>query len=150
MSGRLLGYARVSTPDRQDLSLQTHALAAAGVAEADLYTDTASGARADRPGLTQLLATATRGDTVLLWRLDRLGRSVRDLADLAENLREADVGIRSLTDGVDTTTSAGRLVYGVLSSIAEYERELIRERVTAGMAAAKRAGVHVGPEGPSA
>ena len=144
MGGRLLGYARVSTPDRQDLSLQTHALAAAGVAEADLYTDTASGARADRPGLTQLLATATRGDTVLLWRLDRLGRSVRDLADLAERLREGGVGIRSLTDGVDTTTSAGRLVYGVLSSIAEYEREMIRERVTAGMAAAKRAGVHVG------
>lgn len=143
-TGRIIGYARVSTDDRQDLALQTHALLEAGVPLELLFTDTVSGATADRPGLANLLNELRAGDTVLLWRLDRLGRSVRNLADLAHRLREAGVGIRSLTDGVDTTTSSGRLIYNMLGSVAEYEREIIRERVIAGMAAAKRAGIHVG------
>jgi DNA invertase Pin-like site-specific DNA recombinase len=89
--GRLLGYARVSTTD-QDLALQLHALAGAGVDDANLFTDVLTGARADRPGLTAMLATATAADTIVTWRLDRLGRSVLHLADLAEQLRECGIG----------------------------------------------------------
>lgn len=142
--GRLLGYARVSTDD-QDLGLQLDALRVAGVADDDLFTDHGiSGARADRPGLDKLLSVAVAGDTISVWRLDRLGRSVVHLATLAEDLRARGVGLRSLTDGVDTTTATGRLVYGLLSTLAEFERETIRERVKAGMQAAKKRGISVG------
>ena len=141
--GRLLGYARVSTTD-QDLALQLHALAGAGVDDANLFTDVLTGARADRPGLTAMLATATAADTIVTWRLDRLGRSVLHLADLAEQLRERGIGLRSLSDGVDTSTIGGRLLYGLLSVLAEFERETIKDRVRAGMGAARRAGVHCG------
>ena len=141
--GRLLGYARVSTND-QDLALQLHALAGAGVEDSYLFTDVLTGARADRPGLTAMLTTAAAGDTIVMWRLDRLGRSVLHLADLAEQLRERGVGLRSLSDGVDTSTIGGRLLYGLLSVLAEFERETIKDRVRAGIAAARRAGVHCG------
>lgn len=141
--GRLLGYGRVSTGD-QDLTLQVDALHAAGVVDENLFTDVLTGARGERPGLSALLATVITGDTIVIWRLDRLGRSVLHLADLAEQLRARGIGIRSLSDGVDTSTASGRLLYGVLSVLAEFERETIRERVRAGMAAARRAGVHCG------
>ena len=141
--GQLLGYGRVSTDD-QDLALQVCALYHAGVANENLFTDVLTGSRADRPGLSALLAAATTGDTVVIWRLDRLGRSVLHLADLAEQLSARGVGIRSLSDGVDTSTASGRLLYGVLSVLAEFERETIKERVRAGMAAASRAGIHCG------
>ncbi len=140
---RLLGYARVSTSD-QDLALQLHALQDAGVSQENMFTDVVTGAKADRPGIASLLAAATEGDTIVVWRLDRLGRSLVNLADLAEQLRTRGVGIRSLTDGVDTSMATGRLIYGILSTLAEFERETIRTRVRAGMAAAKRAGVHCG------
>jgi DNA invertase Pin-like site-specific DNA recombinase len=141
--GRLLGYARISTTF-QDLALQLHALAGAGVEDGNLFTDVLTGARADRPGLTAMLATATAGDTIVMWRLDRLGRSVLHLADLAEQLRRRGVELRSLSDGVDTSTIGGRLLYGLLSAMAEFERETIKDRVRAGVAAARRAGVHCG------
>lgn len=142
--GRLLGYARVSTDD-QDVGLQVDALRGAGVAEDAIYSDEGiSGTKAERPGLSRLLAAAMAGDTIVIWRLDRLGRSVLHLATLAAELEGRGVGLRSLSDGVDTGTAAGRLLYGLLSSIAEFERELIRERVRAGMKAAKRRGVLVG------
>jgi len=142
--GRLLGYARVSTDD-QDLGLQLDALRAAGVAEEDLFTDHGiSGAQAARPGLDRLLATAAPTDTIVCWRLDRVGRSVVHLATLAEDLKARGVGLKSITDGVDTSTATGRLLYGLLSTLAEFERETIRERVKAGMEAAKRRGISVG------
>ncbi|MDQ2106481.1 recombinase family protein [Azospirillum isscasi] len=142
--GRLLGYARVSTDD-QDMTLQLDALRAAGVADVDLFTDHGvSGAQTARPGLDRLLSVAVAGDVITVWRLDRLGRSVVHLATLAEELRGRGVGLRSLTDGVDTSTATGRLVYGLLSTLAEFERETIRERVKAGMQAAKKRGVSVG------
>ncbi len=140
---RLLGYARVSTSD-QDLALQLHALEGAGVRKENTFTDVVTGARADRPGIASLLAAASEGDTIVVWRLDRLGRSLVHLADLAEQLRARGVGIRSLTDGVDTSMATGRLIYGILSTLAEFERETIRTRVRAGMAAAKRSGIHCG------
>ncbi|WP_237183244.1 MULTISPECIES: recombinase family protein [Roseomonas] len=133
----------MSTGD-QDLALQVDALRAAGVTEENLFTDVVSGARADRPGLSALLAAASPGDTIVTWRLDRLGRSVLNLADLAEQLRARGIGIRSLSDGVDTSTVGGRLLYGLLSVLAEFERETIKDRVRAGMAAARRSGVHCG------
>ena len=141
--GRLLGYARVSTPD-QDVALQVHALGQAGVLEENLFSDILTGARADRPGLAAMLATATEGDTIVIWRLDRFSRSVLHLADLAEQLRARGIGLRSLSDGVDTATIGGRLLYGLLSVLAEFERDTIKDRVNAGMAAARRAGVHCG------
>jgi DNA invertase Pin-like site-specific DNA recombinase len=140
---RLLGYARISTDD-QSLDLQVHALREAGVLRSNIYTDVVTGALPRRPGLDRLLADVRTGDTVLIWRLDRIGRSVLHLADVARQLRERAVTLRSLTDGVDTSSASGRMLYSVLASLAEFERELIRERVTAGMAAAKRAGIHVG------
>lgn len=140
---RVFGYARVSTPD-QELRLQLDALNAAGVAVDDVFFDQGSGAIASRPGLDALLSELKPGDTVVAWRLDRLGRSVLNLADLLERLRSRDVTVRSLTDGVDTSTSMGRMLFGLLASLAEFERETIRERVNAGMAAARRAGIHLG------
>jgi DNA invertase Pin-like site-specific DNA recombinase len=140
---QLLGYARVSTSD-QDLALQVHALAVAGVEPDNVFTDVITGAKADRPGIAALMAAAGKGDTIVVWRLDRLGRSLVHLADLAEQLRERGIAIRSLTDGVDTSQATGRLIYGILSTLAEFERETIRTRVRAGMAAASRAGIHCG------
>ncbi len=140
---RVFGYARVSTPD-QELRLQVDALHATGVQPEDVFYDQGSGATASRPGLDALLEELRPGDTVVAWRLDRLGRSVLNLADLLERLRSRDVTVRSLTDGVDTSTSMGRMLFGLLASLAEFERETIRERVNAGMATARRAGIHLG------
>lgn len=139
----MLGYARVSTRD-QSLALQLDALAAAGVTAAATWTDTASGARVVRPGLDALLAAAVPGDAVVVWRLDRLGRSLAHLAAMSADLAGRGITVRSLTDGVDTAGSTGRLLLGLLGTLAEYEREVLRERTVAGMAAARRRGVHVG------
>lgn len=140
---RAFGYARVSTPD-QEIRLQVDALLAAGVQQDDIFADQGSGATAVRPGLDALLAELRDGDAVVTWRLDRLGRSMLNLADLLEQLRAMGVTVRSLTDGVDTGTAMGRMLFGLMATLAEFERETIRERVTAGMAAARRAGIHVG------
>ena len=109
-----------------------------------IFTDTISGAKADRPGVAALLSAVEPGHTVCVWRLDRLGRSIINLADLLERFRERNVELQSLTEGIDTRTAAGRMIYGVLSSLAAYEREVTIERVKAGMQAAATRGIHVG------
>jgi DNA invertase Pin-like site-specific DNA recombinase len=131
----------VSTED-QDLALQLDALRAAGCGV--VHEDRMTGAQRERPGIEAALADAAAGDTLVVWRLDRLGRSVLHLSELADGLQQRQVGLRSLSDGVDTTSTAGRLLYGILSSLAEFERETIRERVKAGMAAARARGRLVG------
>ncbi len=139
----LRGYARTSTGD-QLLDLQTDALRAAGVDLADIYTDQASGADTQRPGLTALLAAVRPGDTLVVWKLDRLGRSLSHLAETVAALAAQGVGFRSLTESIDTTTAAGRLVLHMLGACAEFERSLAVERITAGMVSAKKRGRHVG------
>lgn len=139
-NGRLIGYARVSS-NGQELRLQLDALKAAGVAKTDIYTDKASGAKAARPGLDKCLQALKPGDTLLCWRLDRLGRSVRHLIDLVEQLRERKVGFKSLNDGaIDTTTASGELIFHIFTALAQFERRLIQERTNAGLSAARARG----------
>lgn len=133
----LIGYARVSTAD-QDLALQREALERAGCEK--LFTDKASGARVDRPGLAEALLFVRGGDTLVIWKLDRLGRSISGLITPAATLSERQVDFRSLTDGFDTATPSGRLLFHILASVAEMERELIKERTIAGLAAARARG----------
>ncbi|RZL18143.1 MAG: recombinase family protein, partial [Sphingomonas sp.] len=130
----LIGYARVSTSE-QNLTLQTDALTAAGCER--ICSDKVSGAKADRPGLSEALNVARRGDTLVIWKLDRLGRSMKGLVELAADLATRGIELRSLTDGIDTATPTGRLLFHILASIAEMERELIRERTMAGLLAAR-------------
>ncbi len=138
---RLVGYARVST-DEQTTALQLDALRAAGCAV--IHEDSASGASRSRSGLSRALEDLHAGDTLVVWRLDRLGRSLRDLLDISEMLRERDVALRSLTDHIDTGTAAGRMLYAVLGAVAQFERDVLRERTVAGMRAAKKRGEHIG------
>lgn len=135
--GALLGYARVSTGD-QELDLQHDALTAAGCLR--IFSDTGSGALDDRPELTRLLDHLREGDTLVVWRLDRLGRSLRHLIDTVAMLAEREVGFVSLQESIDTTTPGGRLVFHVFAALAEFERDLIRERTNAGLAAARARG----------
>lgn len=137
----LIGYARVSTAD-QDLRLQLDALEAAGCEK--VFTDKASGLLANRAGLGEALAYARQGDTLVVWKLDRLGRSMKGLIDLAADLDQRKVDLRSLTDGIDTKGTAGRFFFHVLAAMAAMERELIQERTRAGLQAAKRAGKSLG------
>jgi DNA invertase Pin-like site-specific DNA recombinase len=144
----LLGYMRVSKADgSQVLDLQRDALLAAGVEPGHLYQDLASGKRDDRPGLAACLQ-ALRGDDVLVaWKLDRLGRDLRHLVNLVHELTARGAGLRILTGqgaAVDTTTPAGKLVFGIFAALAEFERELIVERTKAGLAAARARGRHGG------
>ena len=135
---RYVGYARVSTGD-QDLSLQMNDLKAAGCDQ--IYADKVSGAKSDRPGLNDCLKTLKKGDTLIVWRLDRLGRSMRHLVSLIVELKDRDVGFRSLRDGaIDTTTPSGQLVFHVFAALAQFEAELIRERTRAGLSAARSRG----------
>jgi DNA invertase Pin-like site-specific DNA recombinase len=133
----LIGYARVSTLD-QTLALQQDALRAAGCEQ--LYTDTVSGSVTERPGLTQALSHLRAGDTLVVWRLDRLGRSLPHLIETVGQLQERGVGFRSLQEQIDTTTSGGKLVFHVFGALAEFERDLIRERTYAGLQAARARG----------
>ncbi len=135
--GELLGYARVSTLE-QDAALQHDALRAAGCFRS--WTDTASGAVTDRPELAAVMDALRAGDTLVVWRLDRLGRSLPHLIETVRGLAERGVGFRSLQETIDTTTPGGRLVFHVFGSLAEFERDLIRERTMAGLAAARRRG----------
>jgi DNA invertase Pin-like site-specific DNA recombinase len=141
----LIGYARVSTDD-QSLGLQLDALRDAGCEE--VFEDQGiSGAVAKRPGLSAALARCVAGDVLTVWKLDRLGRSLLDLVGLVEDLKARGVGLKVLTgEGatIDTTRAEGRLILAVFAALAEFERELIRERTRAGMTAAKRRGRHVG------
>src|SRR3954469_14744733 len=133
----LIGYARISTLD-QTLALQQDALTAAGCEQ--LYTDTASGSVTERPGLAQALSHLRAGDTLLVWRLDRLGRSLPHLIETVTHLSALGVGFRSLQEHLDTATSGGKLVFHIFGALAEFERDLIRERTLAGLAAARARG----------
>mgnify|MGYP003379697758 CR=1 FL=1 len=133
----LIGYARVSTDD-QHLDLQRDALQKAGCER--VFEDTASGAKAERVGLSTLMAVLRAGDTVVIWRLDRLGRSLKDLIALVEQLDAAGVGLRSVQENIDTVSIGGRLVFHVFGALAEFERNLIRERTRAGLTAARARG----------
>jgi DNA invertase Pin-like site-specific DNA recombinase len=133
----LIGYARVSTSD-QNPSLQEDALHAAGCER--LFTDTAGGAREDRPALLRALDHLRAGDTLVVWKLDRLGRSLRHLIDTVTDLHERGIGFKSLQEQIDTTTSGGKLICHVFGALAEFERDLIRERTQAGLQAARARG----------
>jgi DNA invertase Pin-like site-specific DNA recombinase len=130
----LVGYARVSTSD-QNLDLQNDALQAAGCER--LFTDTVSGARGERPGLTAALKECRSGDTLVVWKLDRLGRSLPHLVETVRDLSVRGVGFKSLQEQIDTTTSSGKLIFHIFASLAEFERDLIRERTNAGLIAAR-------------
>ena len=132
-----IGYARVSTTE-QSLDLQRDALHAAKCEH--VFTDTMSGAKAERPGLEKALSHAREGDVLVVWRLDRFGRSLKDLVARIEELSERGVGFMSLQESIDTTSAGGRLVFHVFGALAEFERELIRERTLAGLASARARG----------
>lgn len=132
-----IGYARVSTID-QNLALQLDALKKAGCEK--IFEDKASGGKVDRPGLQAALDFAREGDTVLVWRLDRLGRSLKHLIEMVTRLNEQGIGFRSLQEAIDTTTSGGKLVFQIFGALAEFERNLIRERTQAGLEAARARG----------
>jgi DNA invertase Pin-like site-specific DNA recombinase len=137
----LVGYMRVSSADdRQSNDLQRDALMAAGVDERHLHADKASGARDDRPGLKACLADLRSGDCLVVWKLDRLGRSLPNLLSIIADLKKKGVAFRSLTEQMDTTTPHGELLFSVFGALAQYERALTRERVMAGLTAAKRRG----------
>lgn len=142
-----IGYARVSTDD-QKMDLQRDALTAAGCEK--VFTDTASGAKAERPGLADALAFARKGDSLVVWRLDRLGRSLPELVKIVGELEAAGVGFESTTERIETSTAAGRLVFHVFAALAEFERRLIVERTMAGLAAARARGRKGGRPGLSA
>jgi DNA invertase Pin-like site-specific DNA recombinase len=133
----LIGYARVSTQD-QNLELQREALTLAGCTR--LYEDQVSGTRAERPGLAKALEIVREGDTLVVWKLNRLGCSVKQLVDLVGELRQQGVQFRSLTDAIDTGTPSGRFFFHVMASLAEMERELTVERTRAGLEVAKQLG----------
>lgn len=142
-----IGYARVSTQD-QNLSLQTEDLLQAGCSK--IFQEKVSGAKAERPELSKMLDHVREGDTVIIWKLDRLGRSLVHLIELVTNLENRGIGLVSLNDPINTTTPQGRLVFRFFASLAEFERELIRERTQAGLASARRRGQRLGrPEGLS-
>jgi DNA invertase Pin-like site-specific DNA recombinase len=132
-----IGYARVSTGE-QTLDLQLDALSKAGCGK--VFTETASGAKSERPVLKEALAYVRPGDTLVVWRLDRLGRSLQHLIATVTDLKERGIGFRSLTEQIDTTTSGGKLIFHVFGALAEFERDLITERTHAGLAAARARG----------
>ncbi|WP_309109057.1 recombinase family protein [Arthrobacter sp.] len=142
---RQLGYTRVSTSS-QDAQLQLDALVKVGVQKRDVFADVTSGSKSaiERPGMKKLLEYAESGDTVVVWRVDRLGRSLVDVLNTVNLLRSREIHVRSISDGIDPATSTGRLMLNMLATLAEYERELIVERVNAGIAAARQTGTRFG------
>jgi DNA invertase Pin-like site-specific DNA recombinase len=133
----LIGYARISTYE-QTLNLQQDALQKAECTK--IFTDTASGAKTERKGLDEALNYVRKGDTLVVWRLDRLGRSLPHLIATMTNLEERGIGFKSLTENIDTTTSGGKLIFHIFGALAEFERNLIRERTQAGLTAARARG----------
>lgn len=133
----LVGYARVSTQE-QTLDLQQDALQKAGCSK--IFTDTISGTKQERVGLSEALEFMRAGDTLVVWKLDRLGRSLKHLIETVSLLHNGGIGFRSLTEQIDTTTSGGKLIFHVFGALAEFERDLIRERTKAGLAAARARG----------
>ena len=137
-AGLLLGYARVSNGDDQNNLLQTKALKVAGCRR--LFEEAASGGRWDRPELHRMLDHLREGDTVVVWKLDRLSRSLKDVLHIMERIAQAGAGFQSITENIDTTTPAGRMMMQMIGSFAEFERAMIRERTSAGIAAARAEG----------
>ncbi len=141
------GYARVSTKD-QNLSLQVDALKEAGCEM--IFQEKISGAKSERPELNRMLDQLRKGDVVVIWKLDRLGRSLRDLVGLIDKFKEKGAGLQSLNDSIDTTTPTGKLIFHIFASLAEFERSIISERTKAGLAAARARGRNGGrPKGLS-
>ncbi len=140
----LIGYMRVSKADgSQTTNLQQDALIAAGIDPSQLYEDFASGKRDDRPGLTSCLKSMREGDTLVVWKLDRLGRNLRHLINTVHDLTARGIGLKVLTGqgaAIDTTSAAGKLVFGIFAALAEFEREMISERTVAGLASARARG----------
>jgi len=137
---RLIGYARVSTDD-QNLDLQLDALIKNGCEKENIHFDKVSGAKSERPGLEKCMDSLHQGDTLIVWRLDRLGRSMPHLVSIIEELKERGISFRSICDGaIDTTTASGELVFNMFSSLAQFERRLIQERTNAGLSAARARG----------
>lgn len=136
----LIGYARVSTRE-QELQLQLDSLEKAGCTKSKIFVDKISGSKTERPGLNQCLLELKTGDTLIVWRLDRLGRSMHHLVLLIEDLRQKGVSFKSICDGsIDTTTASGELIFNIFSSLAQFERRLIQERTRAGLEAARSRG----------
>jgi DNA invertase Pin-like site-specific DNA recombinase len=133
----LIGYARVSTTE-QHLHLQQDALTAAGCLK--IFTDTISGIKSERKGLAEALDYIRGGDTLVVWRLDRLGRSLKDLIERITDLHSRNIGFKSLTENIDTTTSGGKLIFHIFGALAEFERDIITERTNAGLTAARARG----------
>ncbi len=133
----LIGYARVSTDD-QNLNLQEDALKQAGCEQ--IFKDQFSGVKAERPGLKQTLQYARTGDTIVVWRLDRLSRSLKELIEMVTLLETKDIGLKSLQESIDTSSSSGKLIFHIFGALAEFERNLIRERTQAGLQAARARG----------
>ena len=132
-----IGYARVSTQD-QNLDLQNDALKSAGCEK--IYTDKMSGAKTDRPGLEEILGFIRKGDTLVVWKLDRLGRSLKHLIQVMNLLEERGIYFKSVQESLDTSTPGGKLIFHVFGALAEFERDIIRERTLAGLAAARARG----------
>lgn len=137
-TGLLLGYARVSKGDDQNNTMQIKVLKVAGCRR--LFEETASGGRWDRPELQRLLDQLREGDTLVVWKLDRLSRSLKDMLHIMERIGNAGAGFRSITENIDTTTPAGRMMMQMVGAFAEFERAMIRERTSAGLAAARAEG----------
>ena len=139
-TGREIGYARVSTSG-QELNLQLDALKQVGIPEKLIFIDKASGSKSERPGLTACMKELKAGDTLVIWRLDRLGRSLKHLIEIVEELKGRGVGFRSISDGgIDTTTASGEMVFNIFATLAQFERRLIQERTRAGLKAARARG----------
>ena len=135
-----IGYARVST-EEQNLNLQIDALLSAGCYKKNIYTDKSSGSKTLRPGLNTCMDALTTGDTLVVWRLDRLGRSMSHLIKFIEDLRDNNIAFKSICDGViDTTSASGELVFNIFSALAQFEKRLIQERTYAGLNAARARG----------
>ena len=139
----IIGYARVSS-EGQSSDLQIDALLTAGCTK--IFEDKASGAKHDRPQLQKCLATLQRGDTLVCWKLDRLGRSLRHLTNIAHDLEQRGIDLVITTSGIDTRSPTGRLIFGILGAVAEFERSMIKERQEAGIKAAKARGTRFGPK----
>jgi len=137
----LVGYARISTAD-QTLNLQHDALERAGCVK--VFTDTASGVKAERKGLQEAIDYVREGDVLVVWRLDRLGRSLKDLIETISKLEARKIGFKSPTENIDTTTSGGKLIFHIFGALAEFERNLIKERTNAGLHAARLRGIKGG------
>lgn len=139
-TGRLIGYARVSTSG-QELNLQLDALKHAGIPDKLIFIDKVSGTKTERPGLAACMMELHAGDTLVIWRLDRLGRSLKHLIEIVEDMKGRGVGFRSINDGgIDTTTASGEMVFNIFATLAQFERRLIQERTQAGLKAARARG----------